>query len=129
MSAATTVFLKEVTENLRDRKTVFNALVMGPLLGPVFFVMMMSYMITRELSNAEKPLDVPVVGRFHHGVGIFHADDVLDSRPIRVRFRWTHTDTPNPQWEQAFSGDGGATWEVNWTMRFERTMPDAGGAH
>ena len=26
MSAAITVFLKEVTENLRDRKTVFNAL-------------------------------------------------------------------------------------------------------
>ena len=65
MSAATTVFLKEVTENLRDRKTVFNALVMGPLLGPVFFVMMMSYMITRELSNAEKALEVPVVGAEH----------------------------------------------------------------
>ena len=65
MSAATTVFLKEVTENLRDRKTVFNALVMGPLLGPVFFVMMMSFMITRELSNAEKPLEVPVVGAEH----------------------------------------------------------------
>ena len=65
MSAAITVFLKEVTENLRDRKTVFNALVMGPLLGPVFFVMMMSFMITRELSNAEKPLEVPVVGAEH----------------------------------------------------------------
>jgi hypothetical protein len=74
-------------------------------------------------------LDVPMVGGFDGGVGTFHADDVLDGRPIRVRFRWTHTDTPNPQWEQAFSGDGGGTWEVNWTMRFERTMPDAGGAH
>ena len=34
MKAASTVFWKEVTENLRDRKTVMNALVMGPLLGP-----------------------------------------------------------------------------------------------
>ena len=27
----------------------------------------------------------------------------------------------DPEWEQAFSGDGGATWETNWTMRFQRT--------
>lgn len=65
MSAAITVFLKEVTENLRDRKTVFNALVMGPLLGPVFFAMMMSFVITRQLDIAEKPLKVPVVGAEH----------------------------------------------------------------
>jgi len=65
MSAAITVFLKEVTENLRDRKTVFNALVMGPLLGPVFFVMMMSFMINKQLSSAEKPLEIPVVGAEH----------------------------------------------------------------
>jgi len=62
MSAAITVFLKEVTENLRDRKTVFNALVMGPLLGPLFFVMMISFVINKQLDGAEKPLEVPVVG-------------------------------------------------------------------
>lgn len=62
MSAAITVYLKEVTENLRDRKTVFNALVMGPLLGPLFFVMMISFVINRQLDSAEKPLEVPVVG-------------------------------------------------------------------
>lgn len=71
MSAAITVFLKEVTENLRDRKTVFNALVMGPLLGPVFFVMMISFMITKQLTNAEKPLEVPVVG-------VEHAPNLVD---------------------------------------------------
>ncbi len=65
MNAAWTVFLKEVTENLRDRKTVVNALVMGPLLGPVFFAMMMGFIITKQLSNAEKPLEVPVVGAEH----------------------------------------------------------------
>lgn len=62
MSAAITVFLKEVTENLRDRKTVVNALVMGPLLGPLFFALMMSFVITKQLDSAEKPLKVPVVG-------------------------------------------------------------------
>jgi sodium transport system permease protein len=62
MSAAGIVFLKEVVENLRDRKTVVNALVMGPLLGPIFFVLMMSFMINKQLDSAEKPLEVPVVG-------------------------------------------------------------------
>lgn len=74
-------------------------------------------------------LDLPVVGSFEEGVGTFHADDVLEGRPIRVRFRWSGTDTPTPLWEQAFSADGGSTWEINWTMRFERTMPPADGAH
>jgi len=65
MTAAGIVFLKEVVENLRDRKTVINALVMGPLLGPIFFVFMMSFMIKKQLDSAEKPLEVPVVGAEH----------------------------------------------------------------
>lgn len=65
-------------------------------------------------------LDVPVVGAFEDGVGSFFADDVQGGRAIRVRFRWTDTRTASPGWEQAFSADGGLTWEVNWTMRFSR---------
>ncbi|WP_332750430.1 DUF1579 domain-containing protein [Hydrogenophaga sp.] len=65
-------------------------------------------------------LDVPVVGSFDQGVGTFFADDELDGRAIRVRFRWTDTHTASPLWEQAFSIDAGATWEVNWTMCFHR---------
>ena len=56
MKAAGIVFLKEVVENLRDRKTIMNALVMGPLLGPIFFVFMMGFMINKQLASAEKPL-------------------------------------------------------------------------
>lgn len=65
MNPALTVFLKEVIENLRDRKTVMNALVMGPLLGPVFFAIMMGFIITKQLDSAEKPLEIPVVGAEH----------------------------------------------------------------
>ena len=64
--------------------------------------------------------DPPVVGRFEHGVGTFYADDVFEGRPIRVRFRWTRTDTASPGWEQVFSPDGGRTWETNWVMSFAR---------
>jgi hypothetical protein len=66
-------------------------------------------------------LDVPVVGGFENGVGTFYADDTLNGQAIRVRFRWTQTQTAAPIWDQAFSADAGQTWEANWTMRFSRT--------
>jgi hypothetical protein len=63
-------------------------------------------------------LDTPVVGKFSDHVGVFFADDVLDGRAIKVRFTWTATPGQEPRWEQAFSGDAGASWETNWTMAF-----------
>lgn len=63
-------------------------------------------------------LDAPVVGKFADHVGLFFADDVLDGRPIRVRFTWTATPGAHPRWEQAFSADGGQSWETNWQMEF-----------
>jgi hypothetical protein len=33
-------------------------------------------------------------------------------------------DTPTPRWEQAFSEDGGETWETNWVMDFARAGGD-----
>jgi hypothetical protein len=71
--------------------------------------------------DGRKPgyLDPPLAGRFQNGVGIFYADDTFEGKPIRVRFRWTHL-SEKPHWEQAFSSDGGETWETNWTMDFAR---------
>ena len=65
-------------------------------------------------------LDVPVEGRFEAGVGTFECDDTWQGTPIRVRYRWLDTETPTPRWDQAFSTDGGATWEFNWTAAFQR---------
>jgi len=65
-------------------------------------------------------IDVPVVGGFTDGIGEFIANETVDGRPIVVRFRWTETNSDAPHWEQAFSPDGGETWEVNWRMRFTR---------
>ena len=64
-------------------------------------------------------LEVPVVGGFSSGVGTFLAKDEYQGRPIRVRWTWTRTTTRSPQWEQAFSADGGRTWETNWVMSYE----------
>jgi hypothetical protein len=65
-------------------------------------------------------LDVPVVGRFDGGVGTFECDDSWEGIPIRVRYVWSHADTGNPRWEQAFTADGGQNWEVNWVATFSR---------
>lgn len=65
-------------------------------------------------------IDAPVRGGFANGVGVFEADDSLNGRPIRVRFRWSEITAHSARWEQAFSPDGGASWEVNWVMHFTR---------
>jgi len=59
---ALTVFLKEVKENLRDKRTVLSALLYGPLIGPILFVAIMSTAVTRDLNKADEPLKVPVIG-------------------------------------------------------------------
>jgi hypothetical protein len=61
-----------------------------------------------------------VKGRFAHGVGTFYADDKLRGRPIKVRFTWSHMTPTAAHWEQAFSPDGGKTWETNWITDFKR---------
>lgn len=66
-------------------------------------------------------LDAPMVGAFRNGAGTFFGDDTLDGRPIQLRFLWTMAAPDTPRWEQAFSADGGVTWETNWDMSFRRT--------
>ncbi len=65
-------------------------------------------------------LDPPVKGRFENGVGTFYADDTFKGKPIRVRFLWSHITPISAHWEQAFSPDGGKTWETNWIMDITR---------
>ena len=66
-------------------------------------------------------LDVPVVGQFSNHVGVFYANDTLGNVPIQIRFTWHANPSGNPTWEQAFSNDGGTSWETNWTMEFKRS--------
>ncbi len=73
-------------------------------------------------------LRAPVVGRFTDGIGIFEGEEELDGRTVRVRYTWTGTTSARPHWEQAMSADGGATWEINWQMSFERDGSDISAA-
>jgi len=62
MNTMLIVFFKEVKENLRDKRTMMSALLFSPLIGPLFLVMIMNVVITRELNKADQPLKVPVIG-------------------------------------------------------------------
>ncbi|TDD64373.1 hypothetical protein E1262_28530 [Jiangella aurantiaca] len=57
-----------------------------------------------------------VYGGFHDGVGEFYGDDQLDGRPIKVRFLIVRQGPDKARFEQAFSDDGGETWETNWIV-------------
>jgi hypothetical protein len=62
----------------------------------------------------------PMTGRFIGDLGEFFGDEAVDGRPVLCRFRWTRSSSGSPRWEQAFSDDGGVTWETNWIMTFTR---------
>jgi hypothetical protein len=65
-------------------------------------------------------LDPPVIGGFKDGSGLFYGDDVHDDVPVKVRFVWDEISETTARWEQAFSKDGGATWEINWILKLTR---------
>ena len=68
------------------------------------------------------PLDPPVRGSFHNGVGTFYADDSFNGKPIRIRFVWSKITPTSCHWEQAFSPDAGKTWETNWVQDHKRAQ-------
>jgi hypothetical protein len=69
-------------------------------------------------------IDAPVMGTFDGDAGAFTGRDTFRGKPILVRFRWRDIHGPRPNWDQAFSANGGATWEVNWRNAFTRTSAE-----
>ena len=65
-------------------------------------------------------LDVPQIGSFDGDIGRFYAKDVHEGKEITVQFLWDKSNADVPVWSQAFSADGGETWEWNWYMTMTR---------
>jgi hypothetical protein len=59
-------------------------------------------------------LSVPTVGEFKDGRGEFFDQESFNGRTILVRNVWSDITADSCRFEQAFSDDGGKTWEVNW---------------
>jgi sodium transport system permease protein len=62
MSGFGTVYRKEVRENLRDRRSLFNSVLLGPILFPILFIGLAYFAGSKQQERAEQILEVPVVG-------------------------------------------------------------------
>ncbi len=65
MTLLTTVWAKEVLDNLRDRRTLLSSLIFGPLFGPILFVFMINIMLSEATSDVDELLELPVTGQEH----------------------------------------------------------------
>ncbi len=62
MGALLTVFRKEFRENLRDRRTLWSALLFGPLFGPLVFGFMVSRILEQNADAVDRPVAATVAG-------------------------------------------------------------------
>ncbi len=60
--ALLTVFRKEVTETLRDRRSLMSSLVLGPVFGPLLMMGILSLSLERSVSRFDEAVPVIVAG-------------------------------------------------------------------
>jgi hypothetical protein len=72
-------------------------------------------------SSSDGTLGAPMYGAFAGGVGKFYDREVFNGRTITVRWIFSHIAADSYHFEQAFSDDGGATWEPNFIAQATRT--------
>lgn len=65
-------------------------------------------------------LDPPLIGNFANGRGEFQNHEIVDGRDVRVRVVYSSITQTSFRTEQAFSADGGKTWEANLIQTFTR---------
>jgi hypothetical protein len=65
-------------------------------------------------NSSSGSMSTPTIGEFKNGRGEFYSQETLNGRAILVRFIISDITPTSSHFEQAFSEDGGKTWEVNW---------------
>jgi hypothetical protein len=73
-------------------------------------------------------LSQPTIGQFKNGRGEFFDQETLNGQAIFVRFVISDITPDSCRFEQAFSEDGGKTWEVNWIATDTRVKGEPGEA-
>jgi hypothetical protein len=71
-------------------------------------------------NSADGTVGPPMIGEFKNGRGEFFNQESLDGRAIFVRFIFSDITANSFRIEQAFSDNGGKTWETNWIATFSR---------
>jgi hypothetical protein len=74
-------------------------------------------------SSNDGTINQPLVGEFKDGRGEFDDQETFNGRTILVRQVYSKITTSTHHFEQAFSGDGGKSWEANWTADLTRVGP------
>jgi hypothetical protein len=69
------------------------------------------------------------IGEFKNGRGEFYDQETLNGRSIRVRFVISEITAASCHFEQAFSEDGGKSWQVNWIATDTRIAGASDKAH
>jgi hypothetical protein len=67
----------------------------------------------------------PMIGEFRNGRGEFFDQEIFNDRAIMVRNGFSDITSNSSRFEQAFSTDGGKTWETNWVMTFTRVKDES----
>jgi hypothetical protein len=70
-------------------------------------------------------MSVPTVGEFKNGRGEFYDQETINGRMMLVRNVWSDITANSCHFEQAFSDDGGKTWEENWIADDTRVSDEA----
>jgi len=86
----------------------------------------LSYASTGGTTSTPTSLTVPTIGEFKDGRGEFYDTEFYNGRDILVRNIWSDITAMSIRFEQAFSEDGGRTWETNWIAvdtRIESSEP------
>ena len=79
-------------------------------------------------NSASGTMATASIGEFRNGRGEFFDQETLGARAILVRFVISEITSTSCHFEQAYSDDGGKTWEVNWIADDVR-IPGADGRH
>jgi hypothetical protein len=71
----------------------------------------------------------PMIGEFKNGSGVFYDQENFNGRSIFTRNGFASITPTSARFEQAFSADGGKTWETNWIMTFTKVPIESGSSH
>jgi hypothetical protein len=74
-------------------------------------------------SSSDGILTPPLIGQFKEGRGQFFDQEMSQGKSIYARFIFSDLSMNSFRLEQAFSEDGGTTWEPNWIVSFTRRKP------
>lgn len=74
-------------------------------------------------NSSDGVINKPMIGEFKEGRGEFFDQEEFNGRIILARNGFYDITPNSSRFEQAFSADGGKTWETNWVMTFKRQEP------